>query len=108
MKMSENPDCNFVNILDKGYHLTLAVWESSRQHVIQPVFTKDDNKFTTHNVLYLAGVATEKPGNERAVTYGKLSGLFQRGYHLNMDPVRFHKSWLVWNFQVNFLYKPIL
>ena len=56
----------FVNILDKGYRITLST-NKEGQSCLQPIFAKSDEQFTRDQMLHSACVAVVRSGNERAV-----------------------------------------
>ena len=98
----------FMSIFDKGYGVNLMSWRHGTQEVKQPVFARSDRKFRGVETLMSASIATDRSGNERAVKISKLSGLLQRGLTCTGCPKRLDDIWLVWSFQTNFMYKPVL
>ena len=98
----------FTNILDKGYRVSLPAWRNGKQLVIQPTFKNSDKKFSARDTVHTANIATTRSGNERAVNRCKLSGYIRRGIHPRSKPSTMDDVWLVWSFQTNFMYKPVL
>ena len=83
-------------------------WQHGREEVKQPVFAQIDRKFRGVETLMSASIATDRSGNERAVKISKLSGLPQKVLSCTGCPKRLDDIWLVWSFQKNFMYKPVL
>lgn len=52
--------------------------------------------------------STHRSGNERAVNVAKRAGVIQRGAHSTESLDGVADTWLVWGFQANFMYKPVL
>ena len=98
----------FVNVLDRGYRGKLAAWNQGRQLALQPPSSKSDQRFKGRETVFAATVAHDRSGNERAVNVCKRSGLMQRGFQENMNPIRFNYAWRTWGFQANFMYQPVL
>jgi hypothetical protein len=104
----DRAETKFVNILDKGFRITRAAWETGNQTVLQPHFAKADSKFSGNQTLHSASVASGRGGNERPVRLTKNAGFLRRGLQPNADVDRFCDTWLTWGFQINFMYKPFL
>ena len=99
----------FLNILDRGFRAKMAAWEHGRQLALQPPQTKSDERFRGSQTVYSAGIATDRAGNERGVNVSKRSDLFgRRGFNTGTNVHRFQRAWLVWSFQANFMYDPVL
>jgi len=97
----------FVNILDKGYRITLAAINEG-QTCLQPIFAKSDEQFTRNEMLHSACVAVLRSGNERGVKYMKTSWIIKRGIpNGNFSLVLLDDIWMAWGFQVNFMYDPV-
>jgi len=98
----------FTNIFDRGYRLILEALMHGKQLCIQPSFARSDEKFGSANVLYSAGVATTRSGNELSVRQVKTSWLIKRGcIFQNWDLDMLADVWLAWGFQINFMYSPV-
>lgn len=95
----------FLNILDKGYRIVVPAWQSNHQLVLQPAFVDSDRIFGSKAVFHSSCVASDRSGNERGVRYSKMSHRVRNGPHCSADLRRFNNLWLMWNFQVNFMYK---
>jgi len=110
-KFAENDKtCNnpFTNMLDRGYCLILDGLLYGKQLCVQPTFAQSDKKFGTDSVLYSAGVATTRSGNERSVRQVKTSWLIKRGCMFqNWDLEMLADIWLAWGFQINFMYSAV-
>ena len=91
----------FTNIFDKGYMVNLPAYRAGRQQVIQPIFTKSDQKFTGKETIQSASFTTNSSGNERAVNCSKLAGYIKRGLIKRASPKLIDKTWLAWLFQRN-------
>ena len=98
----------YTNIFDKGYRSRLAAWRCGRQLTIQPDYAKSDRKFRAKETIQSASIATDRSANERAVRLCKRSGYLKRGLKTNGNLIRLDNVWLVWSFQVNFMYEPVL
>ena len=98
----------FLNILDKGYRITLECKERGEQRTLQPDFAKSDRKFKAIESLSSSTVATDRSGNERAVRYSKASGYVKRGKYGQQDLKRIDDAWLAWGFLCNFVYEPVV
>ena len=107
-KADPTSNLSFTNILDKGYWCILAAWRAGRQLLLQPFFAKSDRKFLSWEVLLSGAVAHDRSGNERAVNRMKASGMIARGIHQKQDLARTADLWIVWGFQCNFMFKPVL
>ena len=55
------------NVLDRGYRSVRAVMKAGKQKVLQPPFAPSDQKFNTPANISMAGIASDRSGNERAV-----------------------------------------
>ena len=98
----------FLNILDKGYRVSLPAWRAGRQLVLQPTFKSSDKRFSGRDTVLTADSATIRSGNERAVYRSKQSGFIKRGIHQSMNTTTMDNVLQVWSFQSNFRYKPVL
>jgi len=98
----------FTNIFDRGYRVVLDGVKCGKQICIQPVFTDSEKKFTTNEVLYLAAIAALRSGNEPAVRQVKSSWWLKRGCTFqSWDFSMLSDIWLVWGFQINFMYSAV-
>jgi hypothetical protein len=98
----------FVNVLDKGYRSVLDSLMSG-QKCLQPVFAQSDEQFRRDETLHSGCVAVVRSGNERSVKRVKMSWLVKRGcvdqiWNLSL----LADVWLVWGFQINFMYDTVL
>ena len=67
-------------ILDKGYRIVeVAFQEGDGQMIIQPDFTKADEKLKRKEALTSAAVTADRLGNERAVRLSKQCRLINGG-----------------------------
>ena len=98
----------FLNLLDRGFRAKMAAWKRGKQQTIQPPSCKSDERFKGRTTVYAAGIAHDRSGNERGVNVCKRSALLKRGFHHNMNPIRFNCVWRCWAFRANFMYKPVL
>ena len=64
--------------------------------------------FTSKKILLSAAVTSDRSGNERAVKRIKESGMIARGIHQRQDLKIMDNIWIVWGFQYNFMFQPIL
>ena len=69
----------FLNVLDKGYRITLECKDRGGQRTLQPDFAKSDGKFKAVELLLSSTVATHRSGNEQVVRYSNVSGYVRRG-----------------------------
>jgi hypothetical protein len=98
----------FVNVLDKGYRSVLDSLMCG-QRCLQPAFAKSDEQFRCDQTLHSGCVAVVRSGNERSVKRSKISWLVKRGCVDQMwDLSMLADVWLVWGFQVNFMYDTVL
>jgi hypothetical protein len=95
-------------ILDRGYRITADALASGGHYTLQPIFAPSERQFNTVQTSLSSSVATDRSGNERAVRYLKISEYISRGRLCAESPVRLSETWLVWGFQVNFMYRPVL
>jgi len=87
----------FTNIVDHGYRVILEALMHGKQLCVQPCFASSDAKFSTRNVIYSAGIAMIRSGNERSVRQVKMSWLIKRGcvfQHWDFDILC--DVWLAW------------
>ena len=80
--------------MDRGYHITLAVWRAEKQLVLQLVFVNSGHKYTGTETLSSATVASDRLGNKRAVNRSKKLNCLQRVLKANMNPERLNNVWL--------------
>ena len=98
----------FLLVLEKSYCFTMLARQYN-QSFWKPIFAKLDKKFKQDDLLFSAGVAVNRSGNERVVKYMKHSWIVWRGIkHGNFDLPTVDDIWLAWGFQVNFMYKIVL
>ena len=86
-----------MNTLDKGYQARDAK-KSDNQLTAQPVFVKSDQRFSGHDALYSASVASDRGGKERMVNVSKRCGIIARGFQPRTDPTMFNDVCLCWMF----------
>ena len=103
----ENEEVPFTNVLDKGYRLVLAAWQTGNQLVLQPDYKKSDTKFSGQQVISSAIIAEDRSANERAVRLAKKCGYLNRGLQGNVNMKRMDNCWLAWGFQVNFMFERV-
>ena len=104
-----DPTCDspFVNILDKGYRVTVDAFKEGKQLCWQPYFAPSDRRYNTNEVLHSAAVAATRSGNERSVRHVKLSWMCKLGGGLQGWEFEYLADvWLAWGFQINFMYTP--
>ena len=94
-------------MLDKGYRLVLAAWQTGKQLVLQPDYKKSDTKFSGQQVISSAIIAEDRSANERAVRLAKTCGYLTRGLQGNVNMKRMDNCWLAWRFQVNFMFERV-
>ena len=99
----------FANILDRGYRSTQAAWKAG-QFILQPIFSKSDQKFGGADTLKAASVAADRSGNERAVRVSKQAGYLMKKHCSNSDKdtSRLCDMWLCHGFQRNFMNKNVM
>ena len=97
----------FHNILEKGYMLIQAIYRYC-QKVIQPIFSPMGFGFKGIEGLYIAEVASDRSGNQRAVKCVKQSNFITDGLHSNQSFSRMNKVWKAFAFQCNFMFQPVL
>lgn len=91
--------------------LQLATSSSRRrgkQLMLQPNFARSDRRFTSKEVLRSGAVASHRSGNERAMNVAKRSATLKRGLQPGGDTAAISDMWLLWGFQSNFMFKPVL
>jgi hypothetical protein len=99
----------FTNIYDKGYRARAVCWRKGRQLVAQPIYAKSDERFKGSDTIISASIASDRGGNERGVNISKRSGVIKRGFmNPNMDAQMFQDIWIMWSYQANFMYEPVL
>ena len=98
----------FINIYDKGFRVNTAAWSEGQQLVLQPDFAKSDRRFSRHQTMSSASVASDRGANERTVNVSKRAGYIKRGLRPHMCPINYHKAWKTSAFKANFMYKPVL
>jgi DDE superfamily endonuclease len=101
-------DTTWMIILDKEYRVTETAWNEGQQLVLQPSFSRSDQKFTAHETLLIAAITTDRSANERAVKLSKASAFVSSGLHPNENPQRLADVWLAWGFMCNFRYRPVV
>jgi DDE superfamily endonuclease len=104
----ENNNVSWTIILDRGYRVSMQAWRAGRQSVLQPAFARSDRRFNTVETLRSAAIATDRGGNERAVRISKLCDYIARGVLINESAKRVCDIWLLWSFQANFMFDPVL
>ena len=99
---------SFVNILDNDYRAVLEA-RIHGQKCLQPVFAESNRQFRRDETLHSASVAVVRSANERSVKRTKLSWLVKRGcIDQNWDLSMLADIWLVWGFQIIFMYDTVL
>jgi hypothetical protein len=84
-------------------------WRKGRQLVAQPIYAKSDERFKGSDTIISASIASDRGGNERGVNISKRSGVIKRGFmNPNMDAQMFQDIWIMWSYQANFMYEPVL
>jgi len=66
-------------LFDWGYWLILEALLYGKQLCVQPLFAQSDKKFGSDNVIYSAGIATIRSGNEPSVHQVKTLWLIKQG-----------------------------
>jgi hypothetical protein len=88
----------------QGYRSTLDA-KKNGQFCLQPHFAESDKKFKGDQTLFSACIAVVRSGNEWAVKNVKMSWMLKRGLKgQTWDLVQYSDLWLVWGFNVNFMY----
>ena len=103
----EYSDVQWINVLDKGYHVVEAAWREGKQFVEEPTFAKVDKKFTSYETIRSAAVASDRGGNEHAVRLAKMSSYLHNGTKQNQSTETLCDVWLTWSFVCNFIYCPV-
>jgi hypothetical protein len=98
----------FTIILDRGYRCTADALAAGGHYTLQPIFSPVDRQFNTIETFISSSVAADRSGNERAVHYLKISDYISRGLLSAESTKRLCDTWLVWGFQVSFMYRPVL
>jgi hypothetical protein len=98
----------WLNMLDRGYrNLGGFAFENGRQTVVQPAFSRVDDRFTTYETLRSSSVASIRGGKERAVKQAKSSKYVASGLQPNDSCTRLCNVWESWGFQLNFMFRPV-
>ena len=105
---NEKKHMAFTNTTDKGFRNRRAAWRKGKQHILQPEFAKSDSKFGRNKTLTSARIAADRAGNERVVRLTKQSGYLRRGLANRQSFHRLAMGWLVWGFQINFMYRSVM
>jgi hypothetical protein len=93
---------SWLNMLDIGYrNIGGHAWRQGNQLIVQPEFAKVDQCFGAFDTLRTSSVATIRAGNKRAVRNAK-TGLFA-----NESVTRLCDVWLIWGYQINFMFKQV-
>lgn len=108
VSQDDSSNIPFTMVIDKGYQIAEAAWRQGKQMVLQPTFARSDQKFSSMDVLSSSAIASNRGGNERAVRVVKMSALLKRGFQNNSSTDHLANVWLVWGFQVNFMFCPTL
>ena len=104
----DKKDIKWTNILGKGYRITSEAWLVGEQLVIQPAFAHSDEHFTAYDVLFSATVASDRGANERGVRLAKVPNFVKHGLRQNERCDRLADGWIVFGFQINFMYETFL
>ena len=75
---------------------------------VQPFFAWSDKRFLSREVLLSGAVASDRSGNAHAVMCMQLSNFIARGIDQTQDLDIFADCWILWGFQSNFMFKPVL
>jgi hypothetical protein len=78
-----------------------------KQLVVQPTFSKNEERFRAYDTLRSAAIAAVRAGNEWSVRYAKQSKLIKNGLKPNDNCTRLCDIWICWGFQVNFMFRPV-
>jgi hypothetical protein len=102
-------DVSWLNtMLDNGYrNIGAHAWRQGNQMIVQPAFSKADQRFGSFDTLRSSSVATIQAGNERAVWNAKVCKFISSGLNLNKSVTRLCDVWLIWGYQINFMFKPV-
>jgi hypothetical protein len=99
---------SWLNMLDRGYrNLGGFAYENGKQTVVQPAFSRADNRFNTYETLRSSSVAAIRGGNERAVKNAKSSKYLSSGLKSNESVIRLCNVWESYGFQLNFMFRPV-
>ena len=105
--MDGNPDEQHIpwyNIMDKGYRVSHDTWNHNNQYVLQPVFGRNGQKFSTNETLLSAAIAKVRSGNERAVNVVKRYAFVSTALKPRESITRLADVWLAVGFASNFKY----
>ena len=98
-------------MLDRGYRVTKVAWKFG-QFVLQLTFMQSDGKFSGKDTLHSSAIASDRPGNERAVRVVKMAKFHVKymhaGSHCHYDLIRICDLCLCQGFQVNFSHLPVM
>jgi hypothetical protein len=73
-KCGSHSSIPFTILLDKGYRINTIAWRTGGQFILQPHFSRSDQRFTGHETIRMAAIASDRAANERAVRYSKMCG----------------------------------
>ena len=105
--IDDNPDEKDVpwyNIMDKGYRVSREAWNNNNQHVLQPVFGRNGQKFSTNETFLSAAIAKVRSGNERGVNVVKPYEFVANALKPGESIKRLADTWLAVGFAANFKY----
>ena len=71
-----------MNVLDKGYRSTIAVWRAGCQLRLQPDFTRSDRQFKAIETISSAAIVKYCSANEMAVRLIKQSKRLKIGLQI--------------------------
>jgi hypothetical protein len=98
----------WLNMFDRGYrNIGDFARSQGKQLVVQPTFSRAEERFKRYNTLRSAAIAAVRAGNERYVRYAKQSKFIKSGLKPNESCVRVCDIWICWGFQVNFMFRPV-
>jgi hypothetical protein len=99
---------SWLNMLNKGYrNIGGHAWRQGNQLIVQPAFAKVDQHFGAFDTLRSSSVATIRAGNERGIRNAKTCKFISSGLFANESVTRLCDVWLIWGYQINFMFKPV-
>jgi hypothetical protein len=98
----------WLNMFDKGYrNIGGHAHQLGGQLVVQPNFARSDERFSSYQTLRSASVARMRAGNELAVKMVKNCKFITSRLKSNESAHRLCDVWLVWGYQVNYMFCPV-
>jgi hypothetical protein len=100
----------FTITVNKGYGINKPAWKLGKQFVLQPSIAQSDLtfKFNAHESIHGAPIASDRSANEQAVHLAQVWEYVSKGLLAHECSNRLDNIWLVWGYQVTFMYKPML